>query len=301
MRRPRVHLTEAVHPEALALLGQGAEIVDTPDLADAILVRTARLGPPGPGLRLVAKHGVGVDNLDLPALARAGVAVMNTPGANASAVAEHVLMLMLALTRDLAGLQAAARTGRKPAPVSGLSGKRLLIVGFGASGRLASVGTRALGVKVSVHGPRLRGTATEEGFAIVPDLAAGLREADIVSLHCPLTEATRGLIGAAELALMPPGGYLVNCARGGIVDEPALIAALESGHLAGAALDCTEVEPLPRDHPLLYAPRLILTPHAAASSAQAFRAMGMQAVQNILDFFAGQPDPAALLLDGNRQ
>jgi D-3-phosphoglycerate dehydrogenase len=293
--RPRVHITEPIHPEARALLMQSCDLVEDPAQAQAILVRTARLGNPGPGLRLVAKHGVGVDNLDLAALAAAGVAVMNTPGANAGAVAEHALMLMLALTRDLAGMEHAARSGARLGPVSGLAGKRLLVVGHGASGRRLAGLAGALGVQVTVFGPRLRGTTTDTGLAIAPDLASGLAAADIVSLHCPLTAQTRGMIGAGELALMPPGSYLVNCARGGIVDEAALVMALTSGHLAGAALDCTEVEPLPQGHPLLEAPRLILTPHMAAASAEAFREMGMQAARNVLAFFAGQPDPGCMV------
>ena len=290
MRRPKVHVTEPIHADAMTLLATVCDVVPDPLIADAIVVRVARLGPPGPMLRLVAKHGVGVDNLDLPGLAAAGVQVMNTPGANSGAVAEHALMLMLALARDLAGLERAARAGAKAAPVAGVEGKRLLIVGYGASGRALAVRGAALGMAVSVFGPRLQDERTPDGYAVVPDLWAGLAQADIVSLHCPLNDVTRGMIGARELAGMPAGAIVINCARGGIVDEGALIFALKSGHLGGAGLDCTPVEPLRADDPLLAAPRLILTPHAAASSAGAFRTMGMMAVQNVLDFFAGQPN-----------
>jgi D-3-phosphoglycerate dehydrogenase / 2-oxoglutarate reductase len=140
--------------------------------------------------------------------------------------------------------------------------------------------------------------ATPEGYRIAPALEAVLPETDVLSLHCPLTPATRHLVGAAALAALPAGAMVVNCARGGIVDEAALAAALQSGHLGGAALDVTEVEPLPADAPLRAAPRLILTPHAAALSEGAFRRMGMEAARNILDHAAGHPRAACIVLPG---
>lgn len=290
--RPLVHVTEPIHADALRDLQGFADLAATPDGADGILVRVARLPAPGPRLRVVAKHGVGVDNLDLAALTAAGVRVMNTPGANAGAVAEHALMLMLALARDLPALQQAARSGRRPAPVVGLEGKRLLIVGFGASGQRLAHLARACGAKVLVSSPRLTGPRTDDGFEITPDLHTALPKVDVISLHCPLNDATRGLIGGRELALLPQGAFVINCARGGIIDESALCAALHAGHLGGAGLDTTLHEPLPPDDPLWKAPRLIVTPHAAALSDGAYRAMGIMAVQNLRDFFAGQPNPA---------
>ena len=303
---PFVLVTEPIHPDALALLLGGCDVAYGPDLspaaqhdaearADAILIRTRPLRAAGPRLRMVSKHGVGVDNIDLAAMRKAGVAVMNTPGANAGAVAEHSLLLMLALARDLEGLAVAAREAARPGPVAGLEGRRLLVIGYGASGRRVAALGAAFGMRVSVATRSLTGT-TPEGFAVVGALADALPQTDVLTLHCPLTDATRNLIGAAELALLPKGALVINCARGGLVDEAALVTALESGHLGGAGLDVTETEPLPAGHPLLIAPRLILTPHAAAMSAGAFRAMGMQAVQNLLDHFAGHPDPAATLI-----
>ncbi|MBL4916295.1 NAD(P)-dependent oxidoreductase [Szabonella alba] len=295
-----VLVTEAVHEDALALLRDaGCDLRQAgPELepADALLVRVRPVHGDAPGkFRLIAKHGVGVDNIDTQAAAAAGVAVMNTPGANAGAVAEQALMLMLALARDLPAQQAAAHAGAAPPRVAGLEGRRLLVVGYGASGaRLAQHG-RALGMAVTVLSRRPE-TVRAAGFAATDDLDAALTETDVLSLHCPLTPQTAGLISAPQLARLPKGALVVNCARGGLVDGDALAAALVSGHLGGAGLDVTDPEPLPAGHALRAAPGLILTPHAAAMSEGAFRRMGMMAAQNILDHFAGRPDPAHVVL-----
>jgi D-3-phosphoglycerate dehydrogenase len=208
---------------------------------------------------------------------------MNTPGANAAAVAEQTLMLMLAMARDLTGQLAGTRQG-----VTGLEGRRLLVVGFGETGRRVVQAAMMLGLQVTVLTPRPDQVASS-GARAAQDLQSALRQTDILSLHCPLTPLTQGMIGAAELALLPPGALVVNVARGGLIDEAALADALHSGHLGGAALDVTRQEPLPADDPLRRAPRLILTPHAAGLGQGAFRRMGLQAAQNILDHAAGRP------------
>jgi D-3-phosphoglycerate dehydrogenase len=133
---------------------------------------------------------------------------------------------------------------------------------------------------------------------VAKDLHSALRQADVLTLHCPLTAQTRGMIGAAELALLPPGALVINLARGGLVDEAALAVALRSGGLGGAARDVTCVEPLPPDDPLRRAPRLILTPHAAGLGQGAFRRMGMDAAQNSLDHAAGRPRPGCTVVAG---
>jgi D-3-phosphoglycerate dehydrogenase len=233
-----------------------------------------------------------VDNIPLEAAKAAGVTVMNTPGANAAAVAEQTLLLMLALARDLTGQMAGRR-----AAVTGLEGRRLLVVGFGESGRRVVQAALALGLQVTVLTPR-PDQAAASGAHAANDLHSALRQTDILSLHCPLTPQTKDMIGAAELALLPPGALVVNVARGGLIDEAALADALHSGHLGGAALDVTQVEPLPPDDPLRRAPRLILTPHAAGLGQGAFRRMGMDAAQNILDHAAGRPRPACTVVAG---
>lgn len=285
---PRVIVTEPVHEDALALLRDAGWTVEGPGAglrpAEALLVRTQVIPPSAvAGFTVISKHGTGVDNIPLDAARAAGVTVMNTPGANAAAVAEQTLLLMLALARDLPGQMAGRR-----AAVTGLEGRRLLVVGFGETGRRVVQAALALGLQVTVLTPRPDQVAAS-GARAAEDLHSALRQTDILSLHCPLTPQTQGMIGAAELALLPPGALVVNVARGGLIDEAALADALHSGHLGGAALDVTQVEPLPPQDPLRRAPRLILTPHAAGLGQGAFRRMGLEAAQNILDHAAGRP------------
>ncbi|RUS63236.1 hypothetical protein EGN72_05070 [Pseudorhodobacter sp. E13] len=300
----RVLVTEPVHPAALDLLeSAGVEVIgplagpaEPLVAADALLVRVRPVSAEEVGMfSMISKHGVGVDNIAMQAAEAAGVTVSNTPGANAHAVAEQALMLMLALARGLDGQRAAVGPG-KPAPrVPGLEGRRLLVVGFGASGQLVAGLAKALGMIVTVHSRSLK-LARNAGYPVAPDLHAALPQADVISLHCPLTDETRGLLGAEALARLPQSALVINCARGGLIDEPALIAALGAGHLGGAGLDVTAVEPLPGDDPLRSAPNVILTPHAATLSDGAFRRMGMMAAQNILDHFAGRLKPEFTLL-----
>lgn len=292
----RVLVTEPVHEDALTLLRSHDFTVIGPggpfQPADALLVRTRKItAQEVTQFALISKHGVGVDNIPMEAAAAAGVAVMNTPGANAGAVAEQALLLMLALARNLDG----QRAGQTPLRVQGLEGRRLLIIGFGASGKRVAGLAKVLGMTVTIYSRDLK-EARNLGYPVAPDLTKALAQAEIVSLHCPLTPQTANILDAAALALLPSGALVVNCARGGLIDEAALIAALESGHLGGAGLDVSVVEPLPQDAPLRAAPRVILTPHAAALSDGAFRRMGMMAAQNILDFFAGRPAAACTLL-----
>ncbi|WP_102223514.1 NAD(P)-dependent oxidoreductase [Acidimangrovimonas sediminis] len=298
----RVLIHQPIHAAGEALLRDaGLEIVREGPMAeaDAVIVRTGRVGAEAFGGRLghVSKHGVGVDNVDLEAARAAGVLVTNTPGANAVAVAEHALMLMLMLAKSAPAMERAARAGCGGigvAPVVDLAGRRLLIVGYGASGRRLGVMAQALGMRVSVVSRSLRGEATGEGFAVAPDLMAALPETDVLSLHCPLTEETRGMIGAGELAALPAGAFLVNVARGGIVDEAALLTG--AGHLGGVGLDVTEVEPLPVESPLMDLPNLILTPHSAGISEGAMRQMAVQSAQNVIDALSGKLDPACVIV-----
>jgi D-3-phosphoglycerate dehydrogenase / 2-oxoglutarate reductase len=283
---PRVIVTEPVHDDALALLRDAGWEVHGPGAplapAEALLVRVAPVPAEHVGLfNVISKHGTGVDNIALDAARAAGVAVLNTPGANAAAVAEQTLMLMLALARDLPGQMVGQTRG-----VRGLEGRRLLIVGRGETGERVGQLAYEFHMHTIWH---LRHSGREA-------LHAALEQTDILSLHCPLTEHTRGLIGAEELALLPQGALVINVARGGLVDEAALVAALTSGHLGGAALDVTEEEPLPQDHPLRRVPNLILTPHGAGLGQGAFRRMGIEAAQNILDHAAGRPRPANVVV-----
>ncbi|MHC0054869.1 NAD(P)-dependent oxidoreductase [Actibacterium sp. D379-3] len=299
---PIIHVTEPIHADALALLDGAATVqrgwLGQGDMAqaDAWLVRTQRITGAAinaaPGLRIISKHGVGVDNIAVEAAAARGVVVANTPGANAGAVAEHTLMLILALARRALPLDRAARDGfagrDRIAPMD-LDGKRVLLAGYGAIAQRVAQLCAAFGMQVTVWHRRL--DAAGAGFPVTRDLRAALPQADILSLHLPLNAGTRGLIGAAELALLPPGALLINTGRGGVVDEAALMRA--APRLGGIGLDVFATEPLPKDSPLLTLPDTLFSPHAAGMSAGAMRAMGMQAAQNVLDHFAGCLAPAA--------
>jgi len=221
-----------------------------------------------PRLRLIQKIGVGVNTIDLEAARRAGIAVCNMPGTNSRAVAEMTLLLMLAALRTLPALHEATRAGRgwalppdMPDRWGELGGKVVGLVGFGAVPRLLAPALLALGAEV-VYTARASKPDAPAGarFVALPELLAA---ADIVSLHVPLAADTARLIDAAALAAMKPGAVLVNTARGGLVDQPALAAALRSGRLAAAGLDVFDPEPVPEAEPLLGLPNVVLAPHVA--------------------------------------
>lgn len=240
-----------------------------------------------PDLRVIARYGVGVDNVDLEAAHTQGVVVTNTPGANAGSVAELAIALMLDLLRPILSAAAQTRAGGWPRLTGqSLEGKTVGIVGLGAIGRgvaqrLAGFGCRVLAFDVVVD------TAFAErwGVGILP-MADLLAQADIVSLHLPVLPTTRGLVNAAFLAQMKPGAYLLNTARGELVDEDALLAALTSGRLAGAALDAFQQEP-PTESPLLALPQVIATPHMGAHTDGATSAMGRIALADCLAVLRG--------------
>ncbi len=212
--------------------------------------------------RAVVRYGVGLDNVDLAAAEDLGIAVGNVPEYGHEEISNHAIALLLALSRKLVAFDRSVRLGGVdvPAPqsVSRLSHATLGLVGFGRIGRHVARKAQALGIEVIAYDP-YAGVGGVESVELV-GLDALLRRADVVSLHVPLTPETRHMI---DVSRMKPGSLLINIGRGGLVDEDALAAALRSGHLAGAALDVTEVEPLPRTSPLLDAPNLLLTPHVA--------------------------------------
>jgi D-3-phosphoglycerate dehydrogenase / 2-oxoglutarate reductase len=211
--------------------------------------------------------------------------------ANAPAVAEHTLALIFALGRDIVSLAARTRAGawdREGYSGREISGRRLGLVGFGRIARLVAAKARAVGMDVTAL-PHRPGTVDAALASEATSLGALLADSDIVSLHAPLTRETEGMIGRSALALMRPGALLVNTARGGLIDETALLEALASGHLGGAALDTLIKEPPPPDHPLLQAPRVIVTPHIASATGAALIRMGVVAAQNIVAVLKDQP------------
>jgi D-3-phosphoglycerate dehydrogenase len=223
-------------------------------------------------LRVVGRAGVGVDNIDLEVCTARGVAVCNAPAGNTVSAAELTLALMLGLMRQVPAADASVRRGEwARARFKGveLRGRTLGLVGAGRIGGEVARRARAFGMRVLAFDPYLTDERAEELRIERATLDEVIGGADVLTLHVPLTEDTRGMIDADALAAMPKGAYLVNVARGGIVDEAALVAALESGHLAGAALDVFEVEPLAEGSPLRHAPNLALTPHLGASTVEA--------------------------------
>jgi D-3-phosphoglycerate dehydrogenase len=246
----------------------------------------------GAGSRLVVvgRAGVGVDNVDLEAATRAGIVVVNAPTGNTIAAAEHTLALLFALARRIAAADASVRRGEwRRAEFTGLElrGRTLGIVGLGKIGQAIAERVRALEMTVLAADPFVtREQAASHGVELV-ELEELLARADVVSVHVPLTRATKGLIGPTALARMKPGALLLNVARGGVVDEAAVADGLRTGRLSGAGVDVFEHEP-PTDSPLLEAPNTILTPHLGASTAEAQVAVATEVAGQILDVLDGR-------------
>ena len=242
-------------------------------------------------LKVIAKNGAGVDNVDLQAASARGVTVAVAAGGNAQAVAEHAIALMLTLVRQLNSLDAKVKQGGWEGTSwmgRDFRGSVVGILGYGSIGQCTAQLATALGAEVVVHGGTRRGPVEVREES---DLDAFLSQIDILSLHCPLTDRTRGMIGTRELALMKPGSLIVNTARGAIIDEVALVAALRSGHLGGAGLDTFAQEPIESTHPLLSLHQVVVTPHVAGVTRKAVTQVALMTAQNILDVRAGKPLP----------
>ena len=246
------------------------------------------------GLQVVARIGVGYDAIDVGALTRRRIPLMLVGTANSSSVAEHALFLMLALARRAAELDALVRGGRwaerlKTLPVD-LLGKSVLIVGFGRTGTRVARRCLAMEMNVQVYDPYLPAEHMRAaGCEPVSDLDAALPGADFVTIHCPKTPETIGMFGAARLPRMKKTAYLVNTARGGIVDESALHAVLTERTIAGAGIDVLEHEPPAPDHPLLRLPNVIFSPHMAGVTRESIDRMAAQAAKNALSVLDGNP------------
>lgn len=266
---------------------------------DAVISRTARLTQRAitscPSLRVISKHGVGVSNIDVDAATRRGIPVFVTPGANAQSVAEMALGLLLAAARRITWMDAELRSGRWSRAQDGieLAGSTLGLVGFGQIGQKLARSCLALGMKVQAFDPGIGMVSPVGGVAMVSSLDELLRTSNVVSLHVPLNGHTRGLIDTSAFAAMPDRAILINTARGEVVDEPALIAALQGGRLFAAGLDTTTEEPIPSDSALLTLPNVVLTPHVGGSTPAALAAMAMGAAENVLGFLKGRLPPAS--------
>ena len=247
-----------------------------------------------PVLQVVARIGVGFDRVDVPALTAAGLPLCVAGTANARSVAEHAVFFIFALAKRAADMDRYVRSGRAHERLSGLPGeihgKTVLVVGFGRIGTRTAPRCQALGMEVLVHDPFVPDAAIRAaGFEPAPDLDAALPRADFVTIHCPKNAQTVGLFGAERLARMKPGAYLVNTARGGIVDETALADAIRHGHLGGAGLDVFDPEPPDAAHPLLQLESVLASPHMAGVTAEANAAMAVVTAQNMLGVLDGAP------------
>ncbi len=270
-----------------------AELIEACSDANAILARlgvvTARVIETAPRLRIIARHGAGSDGVDVSAATQHGVLVTTTGSVNAGAVAEYTIALLLALLRHIPSADAGMRAGgwsRSALVGEALEGKTIGVVGFGAVGSKVARIAAGFGMRV------VASTGSVSTAAPKPVPSFPLREmlamADIVSLHTRLMPATFGMIDATMIEAMKPGAVLVNTARGELVDETALIMALQSRHLAGAALDTYAVEPLAADAPLRCLPNVVLSPHVAGQTKDAVLNVGLAAARAILDEQAGR-------------
>jgi len=315
--RPRILVTDAFAPEGLDVLSAGADVqvrrgLDEDGLAaalreggyDALVVRsesrvTNRVLGASPALRVVARAGVGVDNIDVPAATRHGVLVLNMPTGNTVTTAEHTITLLLSMVRSLPQANALLRSGqweRKTFLGMELAGKTLGVVGLGRVG--SEVARRALGLSLRVlaYDPYIAPEVAERlHVTLCSSLDELLPRCDLLTVHTPLNDETRGIIDAHALALLPRGARVVNCARGGIVDEGALLAALDDEHIAGAALDVFVDEPV-RDarHPLISHPRVVATPHLGSATHEAELNVALGTARAALDALAGLPVASAV-------
>jgi D-3-phosphoglycerate dehydrogenase len=253
-------------------------------------------------LEIVSRHGVGFDTVDVDALTERGIPLTITPGSNAPSVAEHTILMLLALAKSClpndretrAGDFTAARDAMRPIDVGN---RAMLIIGFGRIGSLVGPLARAFGMQVFAYDPYIdQSVIAAAGCTPVDDFHGVLAQTDVISVHCPLTAETQGIVGQAEMQALKRGGFVINTARGGIVDEGALQQALESGAVAGAGLDVfdCEPEPPPTNHPLLQFDNVIVSPHCAGVSQEAGVKTAEFAARNLLDCFDGKLDPSAV-------
>lgn len=305
--KPALIVTAAdLAPQALALL-EGFELIfagKTPAEDEvvalcrehnpvAIIVRYSKVGAAAmdaaPALRVISKHGSGTDTIDKAAAAERGIAVVAAVGVNAAAVAEQALALLLACAKSVIGLDARMRSGhwdKSTHKSLELGGKTIGLIGLGAIGQRMAAMAHGMDMRVIGHDP-YAGSLPDYVERVPLDTL--WREADVISLHCPLTDENRGLINATTLARCKPGVILVNTARGGLVDEDALLQAVRSGHVQAAGLDSFAVEPMAAGHPFQHEPRIILSPHIGGVTSAAYVNMGVAAARNVLDVLARVP------------
>lgn len=303
----KVLACDGIHEDGLALFRDaGWEVVVSDPIkepaalaaalkgVDAILVRSATKVPAealadAGQLRVIGRAGAGVDTIDVDAATERGIAVMNAPDGNTLAAAEQAISLLFALARHIPRADAGMKAGEWPkAGLTGfeLEGKKLGVIGLGRIGGTVARKAQGIGMEVAAHDPFLPASAAGKGSVPLKTLDELLAWADVVTLHIPRTKETTNLLSETSMRSMKKGAYLINAARGGLVDETALLQLIEEGHIAGAALDTFVTEPLPADSPLRANPKLILTPHLGASTSEAQQAVSTILARQIIDFVA---------------
>ena len=300
-----VLLTEKINDSGPALLREkGFEVVEGWALSEeqleglaqkieAILVRTNRISSEQilsmPNLKIISKHGVGCDTIDVACARSRNITVAIASDANAQSVVEHTFMFMLNMAKNAVYMEQIVRSDysqRRNIQAFDLGARTLLVLGYGRIGTRVARLASAFGMTVLVCDEKFDPDASEiDGFEIIHDLDEGLARSTFLTIHVPLTDKSANLINKNRLLRMPKGSYLVNCARGGIVDEQAVTELTHSGHIAASAFDVFSIEPIAADNPLLSAKNTQLSPHAAAFTAESLHRMSYQAASNIYDYF----------------
>ena len=260
--------------------------------ASAIIVRsgvkvTAKVIEAAPNLKCIGRAGVGVDNIDVPAASKRGVVVMNTPGGNTISTAEQAFTLMMSLARKTPQAHASIVAGkwdRKSFSGTEVNGKTLVVLGMGRIGAEFAKRAKAFAMRVVAYDPYLSKNRAESlGVELCEDLDEAVKQADFITMHMPMTPETKHMLNEKRLASLKKGVRIINCARGGLIDDNALAAALTSGQVGGAALDVFEVEPPPADYPLLKAPNTVFTPHLGASTEEAQENVGIEIAETVMN------------------
>ncbi len=315
---PKILVSDPIDQVGIDILSQVAtvdikttlspeEIIKVIPEYDAIMIRsgtklTKEIIEAGKNLKIIGRAGVGVDNVDVPTATRQGIVVVNSPEGNTIAAAEHTLAMMLALSRFIPDANVSLKSGkwdRKSYTGVEVYKKTLGVIGLGKIGSHVATVARAMDMKLLAYDPFLTAERAEKLGVNLVELEILLRESDYITLHLPKTKETYHLIDAAKIEIMKPGVRIVNCARGGIIDEAALAKALESGRIAGAAIDVFENEPLEADSPLrAIGSQLILTPHLGASTEEAQANVAIDVAEQIRDVLLGLPARAAVNIPG---
>lgn len=284
-----VHVEDLERPEARAQLRE----------ADALMVTTHRVSAELIGTlercKIISRSGTGLDAIDIPAATARGIWVAYVPDYSIDEVSSHAIGLLLAHARSLPWLLASTRAGGWPTSIQAngprrrLRGQTLGVVGFGRIGQATAAKGRALGLEIIAYDPYLDDQAISAAGARPVGRDALLRESDYLTLHVPLSDASRNFLNAEALALMKPSAFVINTARGGLVDEEALLNAVRAGQIAGAALDVLSVEPPPADHPLLREPNILITPHTGWYSDDAALDVRVRAAEEVVRVLSGGP------------